>query len=355
MEEAAAYDIVIIGGGLSGLSLGYLLRETSLKVLIIEGRSSLGGRIETYTTSDGVRIELGATWLGKKHTDLTSLLDELGLETIPQYMGQTAIYEPISTSPHMLVNLPPNDQPSYRIKGGTSTLIETLAANLTCEVSLGELVTDLHFDDGRVDVTTSQRSIRAKKVVSTLPPYLLYSSIGVTPHLPIHLTDVMMTTHTWMSESIKVGLTFSSPFWLEEGTSGTIVSNVGPIPEMYDHSNEAKDRFALKGFLNGSYASLSQEERKEIVLAQLTKYYGDRVKGYSEYIDKTWRHEELTHVDYSSYILPHQNNGHEVYATSYFDDRLWIAGAETATAFPGYMNGAVVSANSVYKQIVKTA
>lgn len=39
-----------------------------------------------------------------------------------------------------------------------------------------------------------------------------------------------------MGESIKVGLTYATPFWREK-SSETIFSNVGPIPEMYDYSN----------------------------------------------------------------------------------------------------------------------
>jgi len=70
-----------------------------------------------------------------------------------------------------------------------------------------------------------------------------------------------------------------------------------------------------------------------------------------EYIDKAWRHDKHTHADYNAYILPHQNNGHPVYHQPYFDGRLWIAGSETAKAHPGYMDGAVSSANIVFDQV----
>lgn len=55
-----------------------------------------------------------------------------------------------------------------------------------------------------------------------------------------------------MGESIKVGLTYATPFWREK-SSETIFSNVGPIPEMYDHSNAEETYFGLMGFLNGAY------------------------------------------------------------------------------------------------------
>jgi monoamine oxidase len=67
-----------------------------------------------------------------------------------------------------------------------------------------------------------------------------------------------------MGESIKVGLTYATPFWREK-SSETIFSNVGPIPEMYDHSNAEETYFGLMGFLNWAYHSVSKEERLEMI------------------------------------------------------------------------------------------
>lgn len=50
-----------------------------------------------------------------------------------------------------------------------------------------------------------------------------------------------------MGESIKVGLTYTTPFWREK-SSETIFSNVGPIPEIYDHSSA----FWVNGILKWS-------------------------------------------------------------------------------------------------------
>ena len=69
---------------------------------------------------------MGATWLGKKHTHLNELLRELNIGIFEQVLGNTAIYEPISSSFPQIVTLPPNTDPSYRIKGGSTRLIESL-------------------------------------------------------------------------------------------------------------------------------------------------------------------------------------------------------------------------------------
>ena len=37
------YDIIIIGGGISGIFLAYKLLDTNLKVIVLEGNKRVGG------------------------------------------------------------------------------------------------------------------------------------------------------------------------------------------------------------------------------------------------------------------------------------------------------------------------
>ena len=341
------YDVIIIGAGLSGLSLAYFLREKNYKIKILEGRTRSGGRI--YTTFEkGTAMEMGATWLSPQHTELQKLLKELKLEIFEQELGKTAIYEPISTSPHQVVALPANQEPSYRIKGGTFSLIEALEKRIsTADLEYGTTVTGIQEEANTLLVKTSKGEIKAKKVVSTLPPFLFQNKIMVSPPLPQTLVDVANKTHTWMGESIKIGLSYSRPFWKEHGLSGTIFSNSGPIPEMYDHSNAENSTFALKGFLNGAYFSISKEQRLDLILKQLEKYYGAQVRNFLDYQELIWQKEAFTFSPYADHLFPHQNNGNEVFRKLYLNNNLIIAGTETASLFPGYMEGAIRSSQWV--------
>jgi len=295
---------------------------------------------------------MGATWLGKKHMALYQLLQELEVDIFPQQMGDTAHYEPLSTSPPQLVTLPPNPDPSYRIKGGSSMLINKLAAHLSSEqIKMGAVVQRISEEGEQMKVITNNGTYLADQVVSTLPPYLLVKTVKFEDTLPEKLMEIAQATHTWMGESIKVGLRYKQPFWKEKNTSGTIFSNVGPIPEMYDHSNYESNYFALKGFFNGSYFSITMEERRDMVLKQLEKYFGKVVYEYEEYHEAVWRLEPYTFHTYDQHLLPHQNNGHPVFRKSFYNNKFWIAGAETAGAYPGYMEGAVQSANFIMENI----
>tara|TARA_B100001093_G_scaffold478630_1_gene506974 strand:+ start:734 stop:2092 length:1359 start_codon:yes stop_codon:yes gene_type:complete len=84
------YDIVIIGGGISGIYTMYNLKKKypRLKVLLLEKDNRFGGRIYTYhekVNGEIYKMDLGAGRLGFHHAKIMNLLKELKLkdEIIP--------------------------------------------------------------------------------------------------------------------------------------------------------------------------------------------------------------------------------------------------------------------------------
>ena len=75
------HDIIIIGGGISGLFLAYnLIQDNKYKdILLVESSSELGGRIRTENL-DGIPLEMGGARFSNKHTKLLSLIKKLGYE-----------------------------------------------------------------------------------------------------------------------------------------------------------------------------------------------------------------------------------------------------------------------------------
>ena len=72
------YDIIIIGGGISGLFLTYKLSDTNLKIILIESSDRLGGRVKTIQ-KDGLSFEGGAARFHSSHSKLITLINELNL------------------------------------------------------------------------------------------------------------------------------------------------------------------------------------------------------------------------------------------------------------------------------------
>lgn len=281
--------IIVIGGGLTGLTIAYLLKKRGIPVTILEARERLGGRIHTIYNAGEAPLEMGATWLGQKHTQLLDLLQQLGLEVYNQFMNESAIYDLDGVDPPQLYKLPPDNEPNYRIKGGTSELIKTLASHLDeNHLVLGKVVQSITFDLEQFQIKTNSCQYMADMVISTLPPHLLINTINVTPQLPPELIHIARNTHTWMGESTKVGLTYSEPFWKIPGTTGTIFSQKGPLTEAYDHSDAENSFFALKGFLTDEFSNGNKSSRKLEVLKQLNRYYGKKVHEFLSYEECVW-------------------------------------------------------------------
>ncbi len=347
-------DILIIGAGLTGLLLTHKLKKKGVSLKVIEARNRIGGRIHTINSQQQTPIEMGATWLGKQHKELMHTLEDLDISVFEQYMKGIALFEPLSTAPPQQIELPSNQEASYRIQGGTSTLIDTLANSLESnELILNKKIVSISYNKQNQFTVRSDNheEFESKYVISTLPPFLLINSIQFDPQLPESVNAIASKTHTWMEDSIKFGISYQNPFWKEMNYSGTIFSNVGPITELYDHSSYENDKYALKGFLQSGLYLLPKEKRKEKVLFQLEKLFGKVAKNYLAYEELLWTNEIYTSYPKEQYILPHQNNGHQIYQNGFFDDHFYIAGTETSPLYGGYMEGAVLSANFIYQKL----
>lgn len=80
------YDVLIVGGGLAGLSAAVPLAKQGANVLILEARARMGGRVFSgFDGSAGLRIpfELGGELVASFHTRLVGHCEELGISLKP--------------------------------------------------------------------------------------------------------------------------------------------------------------------------------------------------------------------------------------------------------------------------------
>ncbi|SEW45193.1 flavin monoamine oxidase family protein [Chitinophaga arvensicola] len=337
--------ITIIGAGLSGLTLAYLLHKAGTKVNILEASPRIGGRIQTQTGQRGTPMELGATWFSDQPPHLIALTEELGLTRFPQFAEGISLFQTKSFEPPQQFYIPASDAPSYRLAGGTKVLIDALLARIgEHAVSLNSRVTAIHAaPDGLVVSMGADRSITADAVVTCIPPQLLVAGITFHPQLPAAVTDVLPAVQTWMAGAVKFTIEFTAPFWRSKKMSGMLYSHAGMVTEMYDHSSYDGDKYALTGFLNPGAAHYSQEVRQEFVLRQLQELFGDEIMQAVGYYDKVWNDEYL--LSGTAFIQrPHQYNGHPVFHQPYMNNRLFFCGTETSAVCGGYMEGAVSAA-----------
>ncbi len=345
--------IIIVGAGLSGLLLAYRLKNANIPFRVLEARKRIGGRIHTLSGMNETPVEMGATWFHQEHRHFLHLLSELDISFYEQFMDGTAFFQAHAGVPAESFIMP-DQTPSYRISGGTFELIKNLESRLDREaIFLDQPVEEIDFFHDEVRVKAREMFF-AQKVILALPPGLWQETIRFSPELPEPVMQIARETQTWMEESIKVGVIYDEPFWRKKHLSGTLFSNVGPMTELYDHSNEEVSRFALCGFLHPQLRSLAADERKRSVIQQLVASFGKEASEVLEYLEIDWSREVHTSGSFSRPLFPHQNNGNRVFQNALFDNRLFFAGTEVSPHHGGYMEGAVYNSMQVFAKILRS-
>ncbi|MEO5789066.1 NAD(P)/FAD-dependent oxidoreductase [Gelidibacter sp.] len=343
--------IIIIGAGLSGLLTAYRLKNEGIPFKILEARSRIGGRIHTVFGEENTPVEMGATWFQNQHTQLIALLEELGINYFEQFIEGSVFYQPSANAPAQSIQIPKQD-PSYRISGGSSHLINALYEKLDPDdVLFDQTVTEIKFHENSVQVIAKD-VFAGDKIILAIPPKLWSKRILFEPHLPNDLMQMATQTHTWMEDSIKIAVTYAQPFWLPKHQSGALFSNAGPITELYDHCNQERSKYALCGFINASFQNLNDEKRRTSVLRQLTSVFGEQAGDFIDYKECVWSREINTFEYSHNELYPHQNNGNPIFRHSFFEGKLLISSSESASEYPGYMEGAVYAGNITAEKII---
>jgi len=85
-------DVVVVGGGLSGLVAARRLRSGGASVLVVEARDRVGGRLLNHELRDGAVIEAGGAFVGPTQNHILALAEELKVETFKEYVEGNNIY-----------------------------------------------------------------------------------------------------------------------------------------------------------------------------------------------------------------------------------------------------------------------
>lgn len=337
---------IIVGGGLSGLTSAYQLEKSGeTDFVLLESRNRVGGRIHT---SDG--IDLGATWFQTHHQNVLHLLDELKVSKFHQYSEGRSVLVYSTMAPEHYFESDPNAPSAYRIAGSSSEMIQTLAKPFEKKIQLETIVSKISEIGSTLTVETDKGTFSAEKVIVTIPPKIA-TRIEFEPELSEVLLRAMDSTHTWMSNAIKVGMTFKTPFWRDKGLSGTVIGQVGAVTELYDHSNAGENVYALMGFVNEGLRDYAAEDRKQRILDYLEKYLGKEIQEYQTYEEKDWSQDWNTSCETIKSVYMSPSYGNPVFERVYMNGKLIFSGAETSPIYGGYMDGAIYSGILAAKKV----
>ncbi len=412
-------DVVIIGAGPSGLTAAYRLQQAGHTVAVLEARERVGGR--TWNGDiDGAFIEIGGQWISPDQTELSALVEELGLQTFSRYREGESIYKaldgsikrysgdifPVSekTKSEMLRLIDVMDKlaaeigveepwahpkakeldsisfrewlkqqtdddearnnislfiagamltkPEYafstlqavlmaasagsfsnlvdedfildkRVLGGMQSVSLKLAEKVGKEnIVLGHPVRVLRWqEEGEYPVLAEAEDfseagvanpdggvkVRAKYAIMAVPPNL-YSRVSFVPALDRR--QHQMHQHQSLGLVIKVHAVYDTPFWREDGLSGTCFACENLVQEIYDNTNydpatgKEEERGTLVGFVSDEKAdylfTLTAEERKQKILESMAEMLGEKTLHPVAYYESDWGAEEWTRGAYAA-------------------------------------------------------
>ncbi|GAB4494596.1 MAG: FAD-dependent oxidoreductase [Anaerolineales bacterium] len=81
--DPALWDVIIVGAGIAGLRAAQILQQNGQRVLLLEARNRIGGRIYTDDTT-GTPLDLGASWIhGTRGNPITQIANQQKATLIP--------------------------------------------------------------------------------------------------------------------------------------------------------------------------------------------------------------------------------------------------------------------------------
>jgi monoamine oxidase len=238
---------------------------------------------------------------------------------------------------------------STRFVGGTQQLSTGLARQLGKSVRLKSPV--VLVERGKIiTLRTESGSFRGRQLILTAPKSVT-AAIRFEPSLPAAYLQYFQRQPS--GATVKVQALYETAFWRNSRLSGSVVSDSGPIEIVYDNSPPSGTPGVLVGFAEGnqgrSMFSLSEADRRSVVVSNLVRYFGPQAAKLTDYHDMVWAHEEYSGGAYGSFNPPGVITalGQAVNGPV---GNIRFAGADYSAYWPGYMEGAIISGEGAAAQ-----
>ncbi|MEM6374899.1 MAG: NAD(P)/FAD-dependent oxidoreductase [Pseudomonadota bacterium] len=336
-------DVVIVGAGSAGLSAGRVLRDAGISFVIVEAADRVGGRAYTESTSFGVPVDHGCSWIqgapnnpyaqigkikkytlvdhsnpgfhlynldgkpaggtdweefGKAWSTATEAISKAGrankdvsiASVIPDMPYAAMVKSDLALSYGMdTENISTKEwwsgaeaDPQYIVKEGLGSIVALLAEGLP--ISLNTAVNHIDTSGAGVSVETINGTIRAKACLLTVSTGVLNAGkIKFTPELPV-----------WKQEAIAnipMGLLLKIPMMFDGAKLGLNDNHWVQYRMPEDQPGEAVSFLAwpcgldyLMGFAGGDFAwSLYGQGQRAVVdfaLEELVRLVGSDARNH---------------------------------------------------------------------------
>lgn len=373
-DQCDRADVIVVGAGIAGLVAANALRSSGHSVIILEGRDRVGGRL--LSTTEG--IDLGGSWTWDDESQVRALAAANGLTLVPQSLDGEALLQTASGSVRSAgeagAQLAPCGPGASRYTGGFQQLAIRLASKFNDQGgeirlnaranAIAEVESPKGVRVGYIDQLSGlSAAVEGKRLVMAIPPRIL-SELDFSPGIDDDQFEIMNETPTWAGDWAKVVATFETAFWREQGKSGVVVSEKGPLEAWWEASTgEGGTVAALAGLVTGADKSmglealaLNAERLRESVSKQLGEIYGAELiqNQIREVSVMPWSGEHFTYAanpygEDEGETDPRPGYGHPLLKEPTEWGVHW-AGTETEAAL-GHVEGAVRSGERAAEEV----
>jgi monoamine oxidase len=294
--------------------------------------------------------QTAATWMKRNvATKAGRMLLELGIEAVwaaqPEDMSllHVLFYIHSGGSLQMLFDTEGGAQQD-RFVGGSQRIAILMAEQLGRDnLLLGAPVRRIRMGDHGVTVEADGAVVRARRAIVALAPTLA-GRIAYDPALPGFRDQ--LTQRMPLGTVAKCMAIYDEPFWRADGLSGQGTSDTGPVKLTFDNSPPDGSPGVLLGFLEGRQARelgrLRLEERRAAVIDCFARLFGPKAGTPAAYVERLWAEEEWSRGCYGCHMPTGAWTNYGPAMREPIGPLHW-AGAEYATVWNGYMDGAVRS------------
>ena len=230
-----------------------------------------------------------------------------------------------------------------RFEGGSQLVTIRMAEELGDRVVLGSPARRIAHRPEGVTVEADGVSVRARRAIVAVPPPLV-DRIDFAPALPPARRQ--LAHRMPMGWLVKCVALYDEPFWRADGFSGEALNESGPVTMVFDNSPPDGSPGALVGFVGGAdaheFAKLGASERRAAVLGSFESLFGPPARAAERYIEQDWGAEEWSG---GGPVANFATGGWSASGGALREPvgPVHWAGAETATVWNGYIEGAVLS------------
>lgn len=320
--------------------------------MVLEAKDQIGGRI--YCPEyDNEKFDIGPSWFWPGQSQIENLINELQLSSsvFAQYAQGDALYQAIDGGIQRGVQ-GISMAGAYRVDGGLVTIINALRDSIVEQcgpqtIQTNSTVTSIEKFNNSLRLTLlSKRIVEADQVIIALPPRVAISTINFAPLLSAERISELNKVSTWMAGHAKAVVLYDVAFWREQGLSGDVISQYGPLSEIHDATSKS-GQAALFGF----FATPPCQRASEIdlmetnVVDQLVQLFGSRASSPKAILYKDWARDLRVATLLDQHIPNHHpSNSLSTILEPNWQSRLIWSGSETTQRhYNGYIEGAIMA------------